>query len=443
MKFGVAKDLITPDIRTSMGGYHTFHGKTFAGIHDDLYVRALFIDDGTTKLLFLSVELLFHDFALTKTIGRFAEDVCGISPDGVFVSYTHTHGGPAVRGFGDPGQCSADYEAFLLARLKSCIRRAMLNRFEGTAEYGLLEGDWNINRRRQVNGVMQLAPNPEGARDTALHVLKFVDARGEIKALTVHYACHPVTVRDRPELSGDFPGRICQLLEAEYFGATALFFQGAGGNMRPKITARGNAFATLTYEEVNEMAVAIVARIRQAIVRRDAFRPLQVELAACQFAIALELEPWPKRRFEQIAADEREPVGLRRIAEGIAARYEQIPDEVKLPGGVVRLSRDLYIVYMGGEPCYEVMMNLAPIFPGKRYIFIGYADSLAYIPDDRLLAEGGYEAEGSIVEYGLKGTFKNVDARMEREFVRALRQIDSPRTGAPYSGSGPEQERRV
>ena len=147
MKFAVAKDLITPDRITSMGGYSSFHGKQFMGIHDNLYVKALLLDDGKERLLFISIDLLFHDYELTETVKQFAYEKHRISNECLFLSYTHTHGGPAIRGYGDPSQYSEEYEQFLLARIKSCIDRTMLNQYEGSIEYGSIEGDWNINRR--------------------------------------------------------------------------------------------------------------------------------------------------------------------------------------------------------------------------------------------------------------------------------------------------------
>ncbi|MFK7691637.1 neutral/alkaline non-lysosomal ceramidase N-terminal domain-containing protein [Paenibacillus sp. HJGM_3] len=420
MKFGVGKDLITPDVLTSMGGYSSFHGKHFLGIHDHLYVKALLLDDGKERLMFISIDLLFHDYALTETVKQYALEKHGISRDCLFLSYTHTHGGPAIRGYGDPGQYSETYEQFLLARIKSCMDRTLLNQYEGSMEYGSIEGDWNINRRKPVDGRIELAPNPEGAKDNTLHMLKLVDRNGHIKAVTIFYACHPVTVRDTLYLSGDFPGRICQLLEAECFGATAIFLQGAGGNARPKITASGNEFLTKTYEEVNEMSVAIVERIKRTLFKAGAFTKIEADFVARQFEIPLSLDPFPKQRFAEAASDKREPIGTRRVAEGVYARYEQMPDEIRLPGGFARLGRDLFLAYLGGEPCYEVKQHLESFFPGKYLLFIGYADSKAYVPNDKLNAEGGYEASGSTIEYGLKGTFKYIDRSIEQAFKSAL-----------------------
>lgn len=426
MKFGIAKELITPSFPTAMGGYGSFYGKQFLGIHDDLYVRALLLDDGRSQLLFVTLDLLFHDFELTEQVKQYAHDKYGISLQGIFLSYTHTHGGPAVSGYGDPNQLSEPYEQFLRSRIECCIDRAMVNQFEGTILYGSVEGDWNINRRKPVNGTIELAPNPAGAKDNTLHLLQICDTAGAIKGIFVNYACHPVTVRDTLYLSGDFPGRICQLLECEYFGSTALFFQGAGANARPRLTAQGDQFVTLTYAEVNEMAGAITSRIKTAIATRPSFTSIELDLAAQQFQIPLQLDPFPKALFEQKASDPEEHPAIRTISKRVYDHYDETPDVLLVPGGIARISEGLYVAFMGGEPCYEVKLTLEPLFPGKQLLFIGYTDACAYLPSDKLNAEGGYEASGSTIEYGLKGPFKpGIDATMKESFLAAIASIES------------------
>lgn len=422
MRFGVAKDLITPDVPTYMGGYGSFFNKPFQGIHDDLYVRTLLVQDGETKLIFVSLDLLFHDFALTEELQKWSEAAFHIPADHFFLTYSHTHGGPATVGYDDASQHSPSYERFLLERIKSCVSRAMVNTFEGTLQVGGVDGDWNINRRLSVDGEIQNLPNPEGAKDDRLHVLRVLDVNGRTKVVVFNYACHPVTVRDTLYLSGDYPGRICHLLEAEYFGAMGIFFQGAGGNSRPKATAYKGMFVTCTYDEMNEMAISIVQAIKLLLSNPKAMVQVQPDVAASQFKVQLEIDPYPKKHFTAIANDPASRPGLVGMANRVLNHYDHMPDYVILPAGLIRLSADLYIAYMGGEPCYEVKRKLERLFPGVTLLFWGYADATAYIPDDQIIVEGGYEAEGSVVEYGLKGPFRpGIDKRLAEAFTAAFR----------------------
>ncbi|MDF2671051.1 MAG: Transcription-repair coupling factor [Paenibacillus sp.] len=420
MRFGMAKDIITPDQLTFMGGYSTFFNKPFQGIHDDLYVRALYMEDGLNPLLFVSLDLLFHDYSLTTRLQEWVEEQYEIPQHSLFLGYSHTHGGPALQGYDDASQHSEAYESFLFDRIKSCIARAMVNRFEGTLEHGSVTGDWNINRRRLIDGEMQNSPNPEGEKDDRLHVLRVLDSTGRTKAILFNYACHPVTVRDTLQLSGDYPGRICHLLEAEYFGALGIFFQGAGGNTRPKATAYGGSFITCTYDEVDEMAASITLSIKRLCSTSGALTPAKLDLAARQFSIRLELEPFSKEHVTKLFEDPASWPGLKGMAAKVLNNYDAMEEHIWLPAGLVRLSSSLYIAYMGGEPCYEVKRKLELLFPDITLLFFGYADSTAYIPDDKIISEGGYEAEGSAVEYGLKGSLKaGIDQSMAKAFAAA------------------------
>lgn len=420
MKFGVAKELITPDRLTRMGGYGTYFGKYFSGIHDDLYARALLLDDGRKQIVLVSVDLLFHDYALTERVQAYAAQTFGISPECVFVAYSHTHGGPAVEGYDETSQLSPEYEKFVLERLQCCLNRLMVNTFEGSISYGLAEGDWNINRRKPVGGKIVNAPHPAGPKDDRLQLLKICDTTGKIRTILFNYACHPVTVRDTLYLSGDFPARICHLLEAECFGSTAIFFQGAGGNSRPKVTAKSGEFITCTFDQMNEMSLAMTSSIKNALFREGAFQAFELDLAASQFHILLALEPFPKSRIEALVLDEACYPATRRIAEDVLARYDQMPEEVRLPAGFIRLGAGHYMALLGGEPCFEVMKKLHDALDVERLLFIGYLDSSAYIPDDKIIGEGGYEADESALEYGLKGGFRiGIDRSIAEAFAQA------------------------
>jgi len=420
MRFGVAKDLITPDFATHMGGYGTYYGKYFTGIHDDLYVRALLLDDGQQQILLLSLDLLFHDRQLTEQVQAYANEQFGVAREHVFVSYSHTHGGPAVRGYDDPSQHSEAYERFLLQRIFSCINRTMVNRFEGTLHYGSVEGDWNINRRRPVEGRIENRPNPDGPKDDKLQLLQVRDLDGNVRIVLFNYACHPVTVRDTPVLSGDFPARICHLLEAECFGSTAIFFQGAGGNSRPKNTAKGSQFVTCTFAEMDEMAVAMVQSIKRLLFQGK-LTQVHPNLAAVQFEVSLQVDPFAKSDIAHMAGDPDVYPGIRRIAAELLERYDRTSDEARLAAGLIRLSEDTWIALLGGEPCFEVKEKLEAALNVRQLLFIGYMDATAYIPDDKIIAEGGYEAAESALEYGLKGGFKQgIDDRLATSFLTHL-----------------------
>ena len=423
MRFGIAKDLVTPDVATYMGGYGNRHDQCFHGIHHDLYVKAVVLDDGRSKAVLITLDLLMHDFALTEWVADYANEKHGVPRDSVVLSYTHSHAGPALEGY-DPGQASEHYEAFLRERITSCIDRAMVGLFEGTISFGTIQGDWNINRRRPVDGEIRLAPNPEGDKDNDLNILRIDDTQGNLKSLVLNYSCHPVTLGATMVLSAEYPGRLCQLLDARFYGCTTAFFQGAGGCSRPRVTAGGDRFKPCTFDDVDDMATVMANSVRKALMA-DVLAPLELDLAGRRFVVPLEVDPYPKSFFEARLAGAEADSSQRYQVEKTLARYDTSGHIVPLGASILRLSDDVFVALLCGEVCYPVKKLVAQVFGQRKLIFIGYGDGTAYIPDDTMLEQGGYEPEGSVVEFGLKGKFKaGINGTIADTFTENLAQLE-------------------
>lgn len=423
MRFGVGRDIITPDVKMPMGGYGMLYGQEFTGIHDDLYVKTLVLEDGRTRLALVTVDALMDDFGVTEALADYAQAQHGISRDHVFVSYTHTHCGPAQRGY-DPWQATQYYEDFQLERMRYSLRRACATMVEGSVAYGVTSGDWNISRRKlDGEGRAGFGPSFEYPKDRDLGVLRLRDLAGKDRALLLNYSCHPVTMGDSLWLSGEYPGRLCQLLEARYYGATALFFQGAGGCTRPLITADGAGFRKCSFGEVDGMARSMAAAVEEAL-QIGLPQELELDLASCWFTISLPTEKYPREYYEQIAADTgREIQYGRHQAQAILKTYDREP-LVDLRAGLARLGGEVYVAFMCGEVCYEVKQVVLEALPGKQVIFIGYGDATAYIPGDRMLTEGGYEADTSSLEFRLQGRFlPGLNQRFGAAYAEALSRL--------------------
>ena len=85
--------------------------------------------------------------------------------------------------------------------------------------------------------------------------------------------------------------------------------------------------------------------------------------------------------------------------------YDKLRDALELHCGIIKLTDKLCIANVGGEPCYGIKAAVLKVLAGYDVCFVGYTDDCAYIVDDKILSEGGYEAECHL-EYGLIGPFK-------------------------------------
>lgn len=423
MQYGIAKAIITPDSRMHMIGYAEYYRRVFEAIHDDLYVRCFVVKSEDAVNLIISYDLLFHDRSLTERIEDYVKANYNIRSQNIILSYTHTHYAVAVSGYASE-LSNPEYEEFLFQQTRYVINKAMLSVKEGHLEYAILHSITSINRRKLQGRKYVMAPNPKGDKDEELVVLKVVDHQCKIVALLVSFACHPNIRRDSLVLSGDYPGRVCQLLEAEYYGATALFLQGCGADARASITVEREGFVARDFDAVDDMSRMLTQTITREIIRSNLFTSLGGPILSEKFSINCPLEVYPISFFEKEVATETLDA-LRYRASYIVENYNTLPNYCTVHGCVWTMSNNFMIISLGGEVCYSTKQMFQRAFPEYAVLVIAYADSTAYVPSDLIINQGGYEHEGSVVEYSLKGEFlAGIDQLMENAVRNCLEKIE-------------------
>lgn len=414
MLFGVSKEIITPQYPVKIACNGRYNDDS-VGIHDDVFCRCLVMNDGKQTLIFMSYDLLFHDRELNNTLADYAQEKYGVKRSAFVVSYSHAHTAPATRGY-NRNHHNDLYEAYLIEKGKLCVDKAMCSLFEGSMEYGSAEVFHNCSRRGYVKGVCENAPNPTRARDTELFVLCIRDNKQTIRSILVNYACHPVFYPTRDSISAEFPGRLCQLLDTEYFGCTSLYMQSAAGDVRPALTldptpAEDGSYHwfwnEMNFGHVDQMAKGLQADVN-SILNGENMKPVEPDFASDSFVVDMPMDPAPLSYFEESVSYYCSPEGNSNLenARWIAGgAYESMPDSLPLHCQTLRLSRELYLATVGGEPCFPVKQVIRSVFAGLDLCFVGYTDACAYVVTDEMLDEGGYEP-GAFLEYGLIGPFR-------------------------------------
>jgi len=76
------------------------------------------------------------------------------------------------------------------------------------------------------------------------------------------------------------------------------------------------------------------------------------------------------------------------------------------PVQALRFGRDLTLVALGGEVVVDYALRIKRQYPKESTIVAGYSNEvMCYIPSQRVLTEGGYEAADSMIYYGQPGPF--------------------------------------
>ncbi|MEO8541721.1 MAG: neutral/alkaline non-lysosomal ceramidase N-terminal domain-containing protein [bacterium] len=220
MRIGAAAIDITPPVGTPLDGYG---GRTDVslGVHDPLYARAIVFDDGSTQVALVVCDLIGIGSFLAARARELIAERPGIPPENVMISATHTHAGPAgVRGRGEPVLVEE-----IARKIAGAVRVAHRNAQDGVLKYGQTELSSFAQNRR----------NPDWPIDRRLDVVAADTPDGVNIATIARYACHATTLNfDNLEITADYPGELCRSIEQVIgAGTTALFFNGACGNINP------------------------------------------------------------------------------------------------------------------------------------------------------------------------------------------------------------------
>jgi predicted pyridoxine 5'-phosphate oxidase superfamily flavin-nucleotide-binding protein len=232
LRAGAARVSITPP--ATEFPFVSGNEKPFVGIHDDVYARVIVLDDGQRRaaLVMLEVTKVPTPDAISKSIAR----EIGARESDVMVAATHTHNvlSTSYHG-GEPGPVHArDIERVQQGAL-AAARQATASLQAARIGFGRGEAWVNINNGEQAGSKKWF--DPKGPSDKSLDVLRIETRDGKPIALLVNYATHAevmfrsVTRDGGYEISGDLPGAVSRLLEAQSAGAAVvLFSSGAEGD---------------------------------------------------------------------------------------------------------------------------------------------------------------------------------------------------------------------
>jgi hypothetical protein len=83
------------------------------------------------------------------------------------------------------------------------------------------------------------------------------------------------------------------------------------------------------------------------------------------------------------------------------------------------------MIALGGEVVVDYSLRTKKEFPGKNIFVAGYSNEvMCYIPSERVLKEGGYEADSSMIYYGMPGPFeKGIEEKIMAAIYLTIKKI--------------------
>lgn len=432
---GVAKVKITPPTPFWMSGYSSRTNQS-VGVVQDLWAKALAVRDPQGhRVVIVTMDLIGLHSSVSDEVFVRAKKQFKLNRADVLLTCSHTHSGPVVGlnlnvmfdfSTEDKHRVQA-YTAGLVDKLVSVIGDSLKDLSPAQLSVGHGSAGFTSNRRKVQPKGVTMEPNASGPVDQDVPVLKVTASDGKLRAILFGYACHNTTISPKPDpeldfykIYGDYAGFAQLAVQKAHPGAEAMFTILCGADQNPQ--PRGAIeFARQHGEElaasVEKVLGAEMKPVRSPI--RTAFQEIQLDFVK---HTRQTFEDEIKKAEEAKRSDSK--FRIRRSKLMLAAYDKGRPiRQTRYPVQAIRFGSDLTMIALGGEVVVDYQLRAKREFPNENLMAIGYAnDVMCYIPSLRVVKEGGYEVDTSMIYYGQPGPFAE---NVEEMVFKAIHQVMS------------------
>lgn len=227
-------DVKAASLRAGVGVENITSDSPTQPIHDPLLAKALVVDDGSTRVAVVCLDVVGASEPLTAAVRRQLNQDLKIAPSNVLVTASHNHH--------TQGQVAAD----LVQRIARAVGRAVEDSVPVKIGAGSGREDRiTVNRRlRMKDGkqwtIRRATPSPKdetmaglGPLDPEIGLVRLDRMDGKPLALVYNFASHAYGGVPGGAVTADLPGFASRVIEEAWPGATAMFVQGAAGDVTP------------------------------------------------------------------------------------------------------------------------------------------------------------------------------------------------------------------
>ncbi|TVP97518.1 MAG: hypothetical protein EA381_14755 [Planctomycetaceae bacterium] len=244
---GIARTSLTPYWGVELTGWGYYIQRAWQRIADPLSATALAVSDGDRHAILVALDLMVIDERFTRLAQSLIAGVTGVSSDAILLTCSHSHNAPAAGGLLGVGVCDPAYEDWAARQAATAAILAWQSRQPASFRVAHTEvTDLSFNRTR-----------PEGVIDATLTAARIDRADGSPLAILANFGAHPTVATELQPwaVSRDVPGEVCDHLEDAFPGATAMYIQGACGDVN-----FNREFATFKKRHVPATRLAAAAK---------------------------------------------------------------------------------------------------------------------------------------------------------------------------------------
>lgn len=433
---GIGKVCISPAPGVPLAGFAA-RQELAAGVHDELFARALVLENGATGLAFVSVDLLALPAGFVERVRSAIHERTGIPPAAVMIAATHTHAGPVtITTFFNPDESlDAAYMDRLAEAIVESVAAAWRERFPACAGVGA----------GRVTGIGVNRRTPDKLPvDEEIGLIKIADATGRTRAVLMNHACHPTVLGpDNLLVTGDFPAFAIQKIEAALgAGGFAMFTNGTQGNISmghsSELSAIGVITPGRTFARAAELGHRLGAAALAALPEIETHADPQLRALRRRVDLPLKQLPSVAEAARALrAADERlaKLAGHRELSEELnraksARLYASITnfyarETSSLPAGHLPIElqglriNDAAFIAVPAEVFVEIGLRLKQLAAHRTFI-VGIANGyIGYLTTAAAHAVGGYEVVSSKVAPAAEGVLIETTLELEKQLFSA------------------------
>ncbi len=257
------------------------------GIHDDLWARTMIIDDGSTRLALVSVDIIGIYHPMVIDIRKMLPENTGITY--LVVSSTHTHEGPDMMGaWGGSSYKSGvnpEWREYVKNRIVQSVVEAVKSLRPANLHFS----------QNLTDGMVTLKDTREPyVYDHGLRMIQATDAEnGQTLGTLIQWANHPETLWGKNLfISSDFPHYLRESVEKGVYngdslvaagvGSIAVYFNGALGGLmttHPTLGVKDPFKDTVYFEPSFDKARAQGDTLGLIVLRTMKENPVEVKKA--------------------------------------------------------------------------------------------------------------------------------------------------------------------
>jgi len=397
MKVGTAQLDITPSPGLDLAGFAK-RVQPSTSVLDPLFVRALYLEDGPERLLWVHADLLAIGTQLAARLRRDISSDLALPAFRILVTATHTHSAPAVIALTGCGRVAPAYVREFEARCRRAASLAVKDCEPCRLVAAQSQCRLGVDRRRFASAHTEPRVGALGWRRQD----------GSFKAAFVNYAMHPVCLRDTL-ISADWPGAAAQTLAEALPGRpVVLVTPGACGSINPPSVGVTPRQMTDWGRQVAEGAAGgLLAAGVGASPTNGA------SLQVVSTPVSVPVESWDAGQVEEYAAAcLADPAGCREFGDTFrlavetwrAGMFDRLrrrePPLAEAELGLITLCQTSLLT-INGE-MFSRFTALASVAVSGPVYTVGYANGmLGYIPSAEAYDEGAYEVTWSMLFYNL------------------------------------------